>query len=156
MPPTAREKRLGLNEALWRAANERMEGWQERHAQMETELDYCEGDDLSCHEKVELRHADYEMHAQMETELYYCECDDLSCHEKVDLRHADYERVRADPCYFLIVQGHEDPDVETVIEQQEGWAIVEKEPELERRQRRSAGGSGLEDEERRLDPRSGS
>ena len=112
MPPTAREKRLGLNEALWRAANERMEDWEERHA-------------------------------KMETELYYCECDDLSCREKVDLRHADYERVRADSSYFLVVQGHEDPDVETVIEQQESWAIVEKEPELE-------------DEERRLDPRSGS
>ena len=112
MSPTVREKWLGLNEAVWRAANERMEDWEERHA-------------------------------QMETELYYCECDDLSCHEKVDLRHADYERVRADPCYFLVVEGHEDPDVETVIEKQEGWAIVEKEPELE-------------DEERRLDPRSGS
>ena len=61
----------------------------------------------------------------------------------MDIRHADYERVRADPCHFLVVQGHEDPDIETVIEKQEAWAIVEKEPELQ-------------DEERRLDPRSGS
>jgi hypothetical protein len=108
MAPTAREKRLGLNEALWRAANERMEAWEERHAQ---------------------------------TELYYCECDDLSCHEKVDIRHADYERVRGNPYHFLVVQGHEDADIETVIEKQGAWAIVEKEAELH-------------DEERRLDPRS--
>ena len=112
MAPTPREERLGANEALWRSANERIEHWEERHA-------------------------------QTETELYYCECDDLNCHEKLKLRHADYERVRADPCYFVIVQGHEDPKIETVIEKQEGWAIVEKEPELEQ-------------EERRLDPRSDS
>ena len=79
--------------------------------------------------------------SRFESELYYCECADPNCREKVDLRHADYEKVRADPCYFLIVQGHEVPDIETVIEQQDGWAIVEKEPELE-------------EEERRLDPRS--
>jgi hypothetical protein len=112
MSPTVREKRLGLNEALWRAANERMEDWEERHA-------------------------------QAETELYYCECDDLSCHEKVDLRHSDYERVRADSSCFLVVQGHEDPEIETVVETQGPWAIVRKEPELA-------------DEERRLDPRSDS
>lgn len=90
------------------------------------------------------RMADWEeQHVQSQTELYYCECADLNCREKVLLRKADYEKIRADPCHFVIVPGHEVPDVETVIEQQEGWAIVEKEPELE-------------EEERRLDPRSDS
>jgi hypothetical protein len=87
------------------------------------------------------RMADWEEHhVHSETELYYCECADPNCREKVVLRHADYERVRADSCYFVIVPGHEVPDLETVIEQHEGWAIVEKEPELA-------------EEERRLDPR---
>ena len=112
MAPTFRERWRGANEAIWRAANERAEDWQERHS-------------------------------ETESELYYCECDDLKCHEKLNLRHADYEKVRADPCYFVIAPGHEDPDIETVIEKHEGWAIIEKEPELE-------------EEERRLDPRSGS
>ena len=110
MALTAREKRLGENEALFRAANERVEEWEERHL-------------------------------RFESELYYCECADPNCREKVVLRHADYEKVRADPCYFVIVPGHEVPDIEMVIEQHDGWAIVEKEPELE-------------EEERRLDPRS--
>ena len=30
----------------------------------------------------------------------------------------------------MIIPGHELPDVETVIERNEGWAIVEKVPEV--------------------------
>ena len=48
----------------------------------------------------------------------------------MDLRKADYERVRSDSSRFVIVPGHEVPDVETVIERNEGWAIVEKAPEV--------------------------
>lgn len=84
-----------------------------------------------------------EQHVQSQTEPYYCECADPDCREKVVLRKADYERIRADSSHFVIVPGHEVPDVETVIEQQGGWAIVEKAPDLDER---------LE----RLDPRSDS
>jgi hypothetical protein len=72
-----------------------------------------------------------EQHVQSETELYYCECADPNCREKVLLRKADYEKVRADSRQFVIVPGHEVPDIETVIEQHEGWAMVEKSPELD-------------------------
>jgi hypothetical protein len=48
----------------------------------------------------------------------------------VDLRQVDYERVRSDSRRFVIVPGHEVPDVETVIERNDGWAIVEKVPEV--------------------------
>jgi hypothetical protein len=90
------------------------------------------------------RMADWEeQHAESQTELYFCECADVQCREKVLLRKADYEKVRADPRHFVVAVGHEVPDIETVIEQTEGWAIVEKPPELE-------------EEMERLDPRSGS
>ena len=59
-------------------------------------------------------------------ELYFCECADPECNEKVRLRGSDYERVRSDPCHFFVVPGHEIPDVETVIESNEGWVLVEK------------------------------
>ena len=52
------------------------------------------------------------------------------CGEHVDLRKAEYERVRSDSRHFVIVPGHEVADVETVIERNEGWAIVEKAPNL--------------------------
>jgi hypothetical protein len=71
-----------------------------------------------------------ERHLDSEVELYFCECAKPDCLEKVSLREADYERVRSDPRRFVIVPGHELPDVETVIERNEGWEIVEKAPEV--------------------------
>ena len=97
--PSEREKRIALNEALFRTANERAAAWEERHE---------EG---------------------AEVELYQCECADLHCREKVPLGKPEYERVRQDPTLFFVVPGHEIPEVETVVEEHEGWAVVRKAPE---------------------------
>lgn len=87
------------------------------------------------------RMADWEeQHTESPVESYFCECANTECREHVDLRKADYERVRSDSRRFAIVPGHELPDVETVIEQNDGWAIIEKAPEV----------SGIVEE---LDPR---
>jgi hypothetical protein len=77
-------------------------------------------------------HAWDERHLDREIELYFCECAKPGCREKVSLRDADYERVRSDPRLFVVVSGHELPDVETVIERHEGWSIIEKAPEVAR------------------------
>jgi hypothetical protein len=95
-----REERLARNEAMFREANERAKEWEERHR-----LD-------------------------SEVELYFCECANAGCLEKVSLSKADYERVRSDSDRFVIVPGHELPEVETVIERNQGWAIIEKAPEV--------------------------
>jgi hypothetical protein len=71
-----------------------------------------------------------EMHADENVELYFCECADEECREKITLRKSEYEGVRADSHRFVIVPGHEVPDVETVVETHEGWAVIEKAPEV--------------------------
>ena len=71
-----------------------------------------------------------EQHALSHIEAYFCECADTECREKVSLRKADYERVRANSRQFVVVPGHEIEDVEAVIERHDGWAIVEKPPEV--------------------------
>ena len=71
-----------------------------------------------------------ELHATEAVELYFCECADEACRQKVSLRKAEYEAVRSDPRRFLIAEDHEIPDVETVIEKHEGWAVIEKNPEV--------------------------
>ena len=39
----------------------------------------------------------------------------------------DYERLREQPCWFLLVAGHEDAaEARAVIEAENGYAIVEK------------------------------
>lgn len=92
---TGREERLASNETLFRFANERMAGWEERHE---------DGD----------------------TELYFCECTDPECKEKVALRVQDYEAVRASSRTFFVLPGHEQLEVETVVDQHEGWLVVRK------------------------------
>ena len=60
MAPTPREERLANNEALFRAANERMADWDERHATHEEELYLCECADPGCREKLALTREQYE------------------------------------------------------------------------------------------------
>lgn len=55
-----------------------------------------------------------------------CECADLSCHAVLDISMLEYESVRSSPVRFPIALGHDLPDVEQVVEQNERYAIVEK------------------------------
>ena len=55
-----------------------------------------------------------------------CECAVRDCSATVVVPLADYERVRASGRRFLVVPGHEDPAIETVVEATERYRIVEK------------------------------
>jgi hypothetical protein len=55
-----------------------------------------------------------------------CECGDNSCVEQIEVAVEDYERVRRDPTLFMVVPGHEIPDVEDVVERASGFLVVEK------------------------------
>lgn len=95
-----RDERLALNEALFRTANERAAAWEERQENEPGEI-----------------------------ELYHCECAAPDCREKVRLSTSEYERIRSDSSHFVVVPGHEVPDVETVVEITDGWVVIEKAPE---------------------------
>jgi hypothetical protein len=57
---------------------------------------------------------------------FVCECGDEDCTETVALRDEEYEHVRADPLLFVIVPGHEIPDVEEVIARNQRFFVVRK------------------------------
>jgi hypothetical protein len=63
---------------------------------------------------------------QVETLTILCECGDPSCLEHIQVSLPDYERVRADPTLFFIRAGHEDFDVEDVVEEHEDYHVVRK------------------------------
>ena len=63
------------------------------------------------------------------TAAYLCECGALGCNELVELSREDYEAVRAHSRRFFLIPGHEEPEVETVVERREGFFVVEKHPE---------------------------
>ena len=58
---------------------------------------------------------------------FRCECGVLGCNKLVELTLPEYEAVRAWPTRFVIIDGHEIPESERVVERRERFSIVEKE-----------------------------
>jgi hypothetical protein len=59
----------------------------------------------------------------------FCECGRLECSERVPMTAAEYHAVRARATTFVVAPGHEQTEVEQVIETNERFRIVEKEGE---------------------------
>jgi predicted LPLAT superfamily acyltransferase len=57
---------------------------------------------------------------------FRCECAELGCTEIIELTVSEYERVRANPRRFIVAVGHEQPDVEVVVERLADYVVVEK------------------------------
>ena len=98
-----RKRRIGLNEAVFREANERIEELNQTFATLTDEL------------------------------VLVCECGYGDCTEKVRMSVAEYEELRADSAHFAIVHGHEIPDVEYVVAEREGYDVVRKDDGVARK-----------------------
>jgi hypothetical protein len=92
------QRRLGENEVLYRAVNERIE-------------------DLST-----------AFGMVTETMSVVCECGDIKCAEQIEVDLPTYERIRAEPTLFFIRPGHEYPDVEDIVEHTDRYDVVRKRP----------------------------
>jgi hypothetical protein len=57
---------------------------------------------------------------------FLCECADMDCTDTLSLSVAEYERVRSSSVRFPIKPGHDYPEVESVVEENERYAVVEK------------------------------
>jgi hypothetical protein len=91
-----RDERLGLNEALFRDVNERLQ-----------ELGETFGVDG-------------------ERTDFICECGDPACTERISLTLSEYEQVRAEATHFAVRPRHVDPSIEVVVSENERYSIVEK------------------------------
>ncbi len=91
-----RKSRIGLNEAVFREVNERIEQLSETFGLDQEPLDLI------------------------------CECGDASCVQRITMSHSEYESLREEPRQFAVSSGHEIPDVERIVEQRGGYDVVEK------------------------------
>lgn len=57
---------------------------------------------------------------------FFCECATSDCFERLELTLEDYEKVRLDGTHFLVAPGHEDIEVEQVVEVHANYVVVEK------------------------------
>jgi hypothetical protein len=61
-----------------------------------------------------------------ETIPFRCECARVGCNARLPLARETYEQVRANPRWFVVLPGHELPEVERVISTHDGYIVVEK------------------------------
>jgi hypothetical protein len=90
------EERAARNEALFREVNEQLAALAERR------------------------------HEMPEPVGFVCECDNADCTEHVFLTLDEYTRVRRDSRHFLVLEGHESPEIEDVVERHDHYFVVEK------------------------------
>lgn len=99
-----REERQARNEALMREVNEHVVA-------------------LSRHPGWADANAPMELH---------CECGAFpACEARIRMTASDYERVREQDDRFAVHPGHENLELESVVERADGWLIVDKLPEFE-------------------------
>ena len=53
-----------------------------------------------------------------------CECGTPSCTERVRIDAAVYESVRGEATHFALIDGHQDPAVEDIVQTGEGFLVV--------------------------------
>ena len=94
--PEQSKARIAQNEALYRAINERLITWEERRA------------------------------APDDRHLFFCECGHESCDQRLFITIREYERLRADPMRFGLLREHLIPESERVVEEHDGYVVVEK------------------------------
>jgi hypothetical protein len=98
--PRTREERLALNEARVREVNETIERANEK-------LGPAPGEDgLALN--------------------ILCECGTPGCDRLIEISSAEYQGVRAEPTRFVVVPGHEQAELERVVEDKRRFAVVEK------------------------------
>ena len=59
-------------------------------------------------------------------ELFLCECSNNDCTSTLQLRWDEYRDVRRNANRYVIRPGHETADVDRVLEQHDGYVLVEK------------------------------
>jgi hypothetical protein len=93
---TARESRLERNQETFRNANER--------------LGDLVGDRVASEQAIP----------------FLCECPDDECMDTVSVTLGEYEHVHSNPQRYLVVSGHPTTASERVVEDRDGYRIVEK------------------------------
>jgi hypothetical protein len=57
---------------------------------------------------------------------FVCECADANCTHRLEATLSEYEEVRSDGATFMLAPGHEQPDIERVVERRSRFNVVEK------------------------------
>ena len=59
-------------------------------------------------------------------DTYLCECGDERCSDPISLTRLEYEEIRSEPTRFALALNHENPEIDTVITENERFTTIEK------------------------------
>ena len=89
----------------------------------------------SVNERIDMLDREAEEHGwppQSGRFVFHCECGrDGGCSERIELTLEEYERVREEDDRFAVAPGHENPEIECVVERSDRFLIVDKVAEVE-------------------------
>jgi hypothetical protein len=91
--------------------------------EVQERLAYNEASYRTLNEGIERGHAGDPPDRQLG---FRCECARLGCNAIVLLSKAEYEAVRSDGARFFMLDGHEMPEIEDVLERHQNYIVVEK------------------------------
>jgi hypothetical protein len=91
-----RQRRAAENQLLFRAVNERIKELGENVLDAVSEIDFA------------------------------CECYDMDCHSPIAMTIEQFEALDRADNRFVVCRGHEDPDVEDIVGEHDGYLIVAK------------------------------
>jgi hypothetical protein len=60
-----------------------------------------------------------------------CECGREGCNGVITVTVADYDKVHSQDDRFVVLRGHESPEIEKVVEERTGYLVVDKFGEAE-------------------------
>lgn len=75
---------------------------------------------------VHIANLEERVHGTGEVLPLVCECARAGCTSPLAVDPDTFEWVRDEPLRFLVAPGHEQPEIESVLERREGYVIVEK------------------------------
>ena len=57
---------------------------------------------------------------------FHCECGRAWCVTTIDVPPAEYESVVNERYHFILIPGHEQPEIERIVDRRGGYIVVEK------------------------------
>ena len=90
------DRRVGLNEAIFRQVNEQIKSLDDEFGPDDGQI------------------------------TVICECGDARCADRIELPVVEYESVRGDSLQYVIATGHDIPEIESVVQSEDGYQVVRK------------------------------
>jgi hypothetical protein len=57
---------------------------------------------------------------------FHCECGQRFCLETIEIHPDEYDRIAGERFHFVVFPGHEQPQIERVVEQHPEFVVIEK------------------------------